>query len=72
MSNTDCGLHAAVLAPDLGDAWRAFHPLEVGGVILYDVRIRRHIVCPGRREGPRYALQEMAELRLMMIRSWIE
>ena len=61
------GLQAGVFTNDLGDAFRAFDGLEVGGVILNDIPTYRIDHMPyGRvkdsghgREGLRYAIEDM-------------
>jgi glyceraldehyde-3-phosphate dehydrogenase (NADP+) len=69
------GLQAGVFTNDLGHAWRAFEALEVGGVIINDVPTYRadHMPYGGvkesgiGREGLRWAIDDMTELRLMVI-----
>ena len=70
------GLQAGVFTPSLEHALRAFDRLEVGGVLVNDVPTYRidHMPYGGvkdsglGREGPRYAIEDMSELRLMVIR----
>ncbi len=62
---------------DLDQAMRAWDRLEVGGVIVGDVPSWRvdHMPYGGvkqsglGREGVRYAIEDMTELRLLVIRS---
>ena len=63
----------------LEHAWRAFEEIEAGGVIVNDVPTWRidHMPYGGvkasglGREGIRYAIEEMTELKLLVInRSW--
>jgi acyl-CoA reductase-like NAD-dependent aldehyde dehydrogenase len=69
------GLQAGVFTNDLAHAWRAFEELEVGGVIVNDVPTYRvdHMPYGGAkdsgqgREGVRYAIEEMTELRIMVV-----
>ncbi len=69
------GLQAGVFTNDLKKAFRAFEELEVGGVILNDIPTFRmdHMPYGGvkesgfGREGVRYALEEMTELRLLAL-----
>lgn len=69
------GLQAGVFTNDLGHAWRAFERLEVGGVIVNDIPGYRidHMPFGGvkdsgtGREGLRWAIEEMTELRLLVI-----
>lgn len=73
------GLQAGVFTRDLEHAWQAFEGLTVGGVMVNDVPTWRIDPMPYGgakgsglgREGPRYAIEEMTELRLMVInRAW--
>jgi acyl-CoA reductase-like NAD-dependent aldehyde dehydrogenase len=69
------GLQAGVFTNDLAHAWRAFDVLEVGGVIINDIPSYRidHMPFGGvkdsglGREGLRWAIEEMTELKLMVI-----
>jgi glyceraldehyde-3-phosphate dehydrogenase (NADP+) len=69
------GLQTGVFTNDLTHAWRAFNELEVGGVIVNDVPTYRidHMPYGGvkdsglGREGLRWAIEDMTELRLMVI-----
>jgi glyceraldehyde-3-phosphate dehydrogenase (NADP+) len=69
------GLQAGVFTNDLANAWRAFEALEVGGVIVNDVPTYRvdHMPYGGvkesglGREGVRWAIEDMTELRLMVV-----
>ncbi len=69
------GLQAGVFTSDLGNAWRAFDELEVGGVIVNDIPGYRidHMPFGGvkesgmGREGLRWAMDDMTELRLMVL-----
>ncbi|MBI4297362.1 MAG: aldehyde dehydrogenase family protein [Chloroflexi bacterium] len=69
------GLQAGVFTRDLDHALYAFRELEVGGVIINDVPLYRidHMPYGGvkdsgyGREGLKYAMEEMTELRLMVI-----
>ena len=69
------GLQTGVFTNDLAGAWRAFSELEVGGVMINDVPTYRidHMPYGGvkdsglGREGLRYAIEEMTELRLLAI-----
>jgi glyceraldehyde-3-phosphate dehydrogenase (NADP+) len=71
------GLQAGVFTNDLQHAWRAFDVLEVGGVIINDVPTYRvdHMPYGGikdsglGREGVRFAIEDMTELRLMVVAS---
>ena len=71
------GLQAGVFTPSLANAFYAFDELEVGGVIVNDVPTYRTDPMPYGgvkdsgmgREGPRFAIEEMTELRLMVMRT---
>ncbi len=70
------GLQAGVFTRDIHKAFRAWDRLEVGGVIINDVPSWRadHMPYGGvkdsglGREGVRYAIEEMTEGRLLVIR----
>ena len=69
------GLQAGVFARDVGRIFQAFETLEVGGVIVNDVPTWRVDSMPyggekdsGQgREGVRYAIEEMTQLRLLAL-----
>ena len=69
------GLQAGVFTSHLEHTLYAFDQLEVGGVIVNDVPTWRidHMPYGGvkdsglGREGPRYTIEEMTELKLMVI-----
>ena len=69
------GLQTGVFTNDLGNAWRAFGELEVGGVIVNDIPTYRidHMPYGGvkdsglGREGLRWAIEDMTELRIMVL-----
>ncbi len=69
------GLQAGVFTRDVGRIFQAFETLEVGGVIVNDVPTWRvdHMPYGGEkesgqgREGVRYAIEEMTELRLLAL-----
>jgi glyceraldehyde-3-phosphate dehydrogenase (NADP+) len=71
------GLQAGIFTNDLAHAWSAFEELEVGGVIVNDVPTYRidHMPYGGSkdsglgREGVRYAIEDMTELRIMVMAS---
>jgi acyl-CoA reductase-like NAD-dependent aldehyde dehydrogenase len=70
------GLQAGIFTRDLYKAQRAWDRLEVGGVIIGDIQSWRvdHMPYGGvknsglGREGLRYSMEEMTELRLLVIR----
>ena len=69
------GLQAGIFTNDLAGAWRAFHELEVGGVVINDVPTYRMDNMPYGgvkdsglgREGLRFAMDEMTENRILVI-----
>jgi acyl-CoA reductase-like NAD-dependent aldehyde dehydrogenase len=69
------GLQAGVFTRNLAHAWQAFETLEVGGVIINDVPAFRVDNMPYGgvkasgfgREGLRYAVEELTELRLLAL-----
>ncbi len=69
------GLQAGIFTKDLNKAFRAFEELDVGGVIINDIPTFRidHMPYGGvkesgfGREGLKYAIEEMTELKLMAI-----
>ena len=69
------GLQAGVFTNDLAHAWQAFETLEVGGVVINDVPTYRvdHMPYGGvkesgiGREGLRWSIEDMTELRLMVM-----
>jgi acyl-CoA reductase-like NAD-dependent aldehyde dehydrogenase len=71
------GLQAGVFTRSLDHAWRAFEELEVGAVIVDDIPSWRMDPMPYGgvkdsgmgREGVRWAMLEMTEPRLMVVRS---
>ncbi|RPJ79484.1 MAG: aldehyde dehydrogenase family protein, partial [Acidobacteria bacterium] len=75
VNRSSYGLQAGVFTKDIGRAFRGFDALEVGGVIINDVPTYRidHMPYGGvkdsglGREGPRYTIEEMTELKLMVI-----
>jgi acyl-CoA reductase-like NAD-dependent aldehyde dehydrogenase len=69
------GLQTGIFTNDLQHSWRAFNELEVGGVIVNDVPTYRvdHMPYGGvkdsglGREGLRWAIEDMTEVRLMVV-----
>jgi acyl-CoA reductase-like NAD-dependent aldehyde dehydrogenase len=70
------GLQAGVFTDDLGDALRAAAEIECGGVMINDVPSYRADLMPYGgvkdsglgREGPRFSVEEMTEVRLVAFR----
>lgn len=77
VNDSDFGLQAGVFTRDLYKAHRAWDVLEVGGVVIGDVPSWRvdHMPYGGvkdsglGREGIRWAIEDMTEVRLMVIRN---
>jgi len=71
------GLQAGVFTNTLAHAWQAFEHLEVGGVIVNDAPVFRldHMPYGGvkasglGREGVRYAVEELTEMRLLALKT---
>jgi acyl-CoA reductase-like NAD-dependent aldehyde dehydrogenase len=71
------GLQAGIFTRDLYKAQRAWNELEVGGVVIGDVPSWRvdHMPYGGvkesglGREGVRFAIEDMTEIRLMIVRT---
>ena len=71
------GLQAGVFTRDISRARYAFSKLRVGAVIIGDIPTYRvdHMPYGGEklsghgREGPRYAIDEMTEMRMMVLRN---
>jgi acyl-CoA reductase-like NAD-dependent aldehyde dehydrogenase len=69
------GLQTGVFTNDLAGAWRSFSELEVGGVIINDIPTYRidHMPYGGvkdsgqGREGLRWAMEDMTEIRIMVL-----
>ena len=67
------GLQAGIFTPDIQRAFQAARKLEVGGVMINDIPMYRadHMPYGGikqsgiGREGPRYAIEEMTEPKLI-------
>ena len=77
MNNSRYGLQAGVFTRDIYKAHQAWNELEVGGVVIGDVPSWRVDNMPYGgvkdsglgREGIRYAIEDMSETRLMVIRT---
>jgi acyl-CoA reductase-like NAD-dependent aldehyde dehydrogenase len=69
------GLQTGVFTNDLANAWRGFEDLEVGGVIVNDIPTYRIDNMPYGgvkdsglgREGLRYAIDDMTEIRILVL-----
>jgi glyceraldehyde-3-phosphate dehydrogenase (NADP+) len=75
VNDTNYGLQAGVFTSHLEHALYAFDELQVGGVVLNDIPTFRidHMPYGGTkdsgfgREGLRYAIEEMTEMKLLAI-----
>lgn len=75
-NDSDYGLQAGVFTRNLDHAFAAYHELEVGAVVINDVPSIRVDNMPYGgvkqsglgREGVRFAMEEMSEIRLMVLR----
>jgi acyl-CoA reductase-like NAD-dependent aldehyde dehydrogenase len=75
VNDSDFGLQAGVFTQDFRKVFRAYEELEVGGVVINDVSTYRidHMPYGGvkdsgfGREGIRYAMEEMTELKLLAV-----
>jgi acyl-CoA reductase-like NAD-dependent aldehyde dehydrogenase len=75
VNDSDFGLQAGVFTNDLRKVLQAYRDLDVGGVIINDVPTYRidHMPYGGvkhsgfGREGIRYAMEEMTELKLLAV-----
>jgi acyl-CoA reductase-like NAD-dependent aldehyde dehydrogenase len=76
VNDSEFGLQAGVFTADLEKAHRAWERLEVGGVVIGDIPSWRveHMPYGGvkasgiGREGIRFAMEDMSEMRLLIIR----
>jgi acyl-CoA reductase-like NAD-dependent aldehyde dehydrogenase len=72
---SDFGLQAGIFTQDINHIQAAFDQLDMGGIIVNDIPTFRTEHMPyggvkgsGRgREGPRYAIEEMTEMKLMVV-----
>lgn len=77
VNDSDFGLQAGVFTDSLAYAHRAWDELEVGGVVINDVPSFRVDNMPYGgvkdsglgREGVRFAIEDMTELRLLVVRT---
>lgn len=77
INDSDFGLQAGVFTDDINEAFMAFEKLEVGGVMINQIPTFRvdHMPYGGvkesglGREGLRYAIEDMTEPRIMVIKS---
>ena len=77
VNDSDFGIHAGIFTRDIGHAMTAWDQLEVGGVVIGDVPSWRVDNMPYGgvkdsglgREGVKYAIEDMTEIRNLVIRS---
>jgi acyl-CoA reductase-like NAD-dependent aldehyde dehydrogenase len=77
VDNSQFGLQAGIFTRDIYKAHKAWNTLEVGGVVIGDVPSWRVDNMPYGgvkesglgREGIRYAIEDMTEIRLMVLRN---
>lgn len=77
VNDTRFGLQAGIFTNDIQSVWTAFNSIEVGGVIHNDVPTFRIDQMPyggikdsgTGREGARYAIHEMTEPRLLVLKT---
>lgn len=75
VNDSDFGLQAGVFTNDHDSIWRAFHELEVGGVVHNDIPLFRSDMMPYGgvkdsglgREGIKYAMEDMLEERVLVL-----
>jgi len=75
-NDTEFGLQAGIFTSSLAVAMEAARSLHVGGVMINDTSFYRAGQMPYGgvkhsgmgREGPRYAIEEMTELRLVVLK----
>ncbi len=75
LNDSDYGLQAGVFTQDIDRIFRAYHDLEVGAVLANEIPTFRaeHMPYGGvkdsglGREGVRYAIEEMTELKLLIL-----
>ena len=74
-NTSEYGLQVGIFTQNINRAMQAFSEMRVGGVLVNDIPTFRSDAMPYGgakgsglgREGPRYAIEEMTELRLMVI-----
>ncbi|NQF13539.1 aldehyde dehydrogenase family protein [Brevibacillus sp. HB1.3] len=74
-NDSEYGLQAGIFTRDLNVAMKAARVLEYGGVVINDVSTYRNDIMPYGgiknsglgKEGPRYAVEEMTEERMVVI-----
>ncbi len=77
VNDSEFGLQAGVFTQNLNKAYQAWDELQVGGVVINDVSNFRVDAMPYGgvknsglgREGVRFAIEDMTEIRMMLVRS---
>ncbi len=80
INDSEFGLQAGVFTNQLDKAMRAFNRLEVGGVVINDVPTFRVDNMPYGgvkdsgfgREGVKYSIEEMTEIKLLVMNNYLE
>ena len=80
VNNSPFGLQAGVFTNQMDKAMRSFNQLEVGGVVLNDVPTFRVDNMPYGglkdsgfgREGIKYSIEEMTEIKLLVMNQYLE
>ncbi len=80
VNNSPFGLQAGVFTNQMDQAMRSFNQLEVGGVVLNDVPTFRVDNMPYGgvkdsgfgREGIKYSIEEMTEIKLLVMNQYLE
>ncbi len=76
VNDSDYGLQTGIFTKNMDHAWYAWNELEVGGVVINDIPSFRVDSMPYGgvkdsgigREGVRFAMEDMTEIRLMVIK----
>lgn len=77
VDDSEYGLQAGVFTKDINNAFYAYNNIDVGGVVINDVPTYRMDSMPyggvklsgNSREGVKYAMEEMSELRVMTLQN---
>ena len=75
VNDSDFGLQAGIFTSDINLAFKAAKELQVGGVMINDTSMYRVDAMPYGgvkqsgigREGPRYAIEEMTDLKIIVL-----
>jgi len=74
VNESEYGLQAGVFTNNVNLAWKAAKKIQTGGVIINDTSSYRADLMPyggidksgAGREGPRFAVEEMSEIRMVV------